>query len=178
MAISWKFIDSEIGSPPVDYVDSGHTPTDGATKYPAIPVGTIRKAIDTGTADDGVAEFVYLKGVASTAVGDFVAYDEAGVTERTVATSVGNVGVAMAATVADTWGWYQISGNAQATVITACADNAQLFATSTAGTADDAIVDTDVISGAVCRALRGSGTGITTVQLNRPFMSQTAGATS
>ena len=57
MAISWKFIDSEIGSLPIDNIDSGYSITDVSgteTKYPSIEVGTIRKAIDTGSDGDGI----------------------------------------------------------------------------------------------------------------------------
>ena len=170
MAISWKFIDSEIGSPPVDYVDPGHTPTDGATAYPAVPVGTIRRAIDTGSDDDGIAEFVYLKGVASTVAGDWVVYDEAGLTTRLTSTSTGNVAIAMAATVADKWGWYQITGNAQAHRENGSADNAALYSSSVTASSDDTVVDGRAIEGAINRAVNTTGSQTTgTVQLNRPF---------
>ena len=75
MAISWKFIDSEIGSLPVTNIDSGYTITDvsgSETKYPSNEVGSIRKAIDTGSDGDGIGEFIYLKGVGSTGAGELV----------------------------------------------------------------------------------------------------------
>ena len=173
MAISWKFIDSEIGSLPVTNIDSGYTITavsGSETKYPSIEVGSIRKAIDTGSDGDGIGEFIYLKGVASTVAGDFVVYDEVGQTTRLTATSTGNVAVAMAATVADTWGWYQITGNAQAKRETGSANDAALYSSSVTGSSDDAAVDGRAIEGAINRTVNSSGSQTTaTVQLNRPF---------
>lgn len=62
----------------------------------------------------GAAEYVYLKGVASTIVGSVVTYDTstlgAGATTLLVADASGPVAVAMAITVAATWGWYAIQG--------------------------------------------------------------------
>jgi hypothetical protein len=53
-------------------------------------------------------EYIYLQGVASTVAGDVVSFDEAHLTTRLVANAKGRVAVAMAATVASTFGWYQI----------------------------------------------------------------------
>ena len=41
-----------------------------------VPLGTRVKAIDRASTDYGVAEFIYLKGVASTVVGSFVTYSQ------------------------------------------------------------------------------------------------------
>ena len=167
---------------PVTNIDSGYSITDVSgsdTKYPSIEVGSIRKAIDTGSDGDGIAEFVYLKGVASTAAADWVSYDEVGQTTRLTNASVGNVAVAMAATVADKWGWYQISGNALALVEATVSADVALFASETAATAQDDASDGDVISGAISRSSNGGGgAGNIIVQLNRPYITQAAGATS
>lgn len=115
-------------------------------------------------------EYILLKGVASLAAGDFVVYDEDGVTERTDADSVGAVAVAMSAAVAGEYGWFQIFGKCTtANVTTGSADDAVLYLTSTAGRVDDAIVDGDRIYGALGRSLAASNVG--TVQLNYPFVS-------
>lgn len=64
-----------------------------------------------GTDDFGsYAEFIYLKGVASTIAGSVVTYDHVGATTLIVINASGPVAVALAATVASTWGWYAISG--------------------------------------------------------------------
>lgn len=79
-----------------------------------VPLGTIVKAKDDTY---GEGEFIYLLGVASTVAGALVKYNAT--TYQTALISVTNgknkgvpVAVAMAATVAGEYGWYQISGNA------------------------------------------------------------------
>src|SRR5215207_11732851 len=73
-------------------------------------LGTIRRAIDPTY---GPGEFVYLKGVASTAVGSWVLYNEDdGTTSLLAANDIGQVAVAMSANVANQYGWYQINGKA------------------------------------------------------------------
>lgn len=77
------------------------------------PFGTIVKAKDDTL---GWGEFIYLKGVASTVVGDVVTYvNSTGTTVRitNVATQSSPVAVAMSACDAVTkFGWYQIGGSA------------------------------------------------------------------
>jgi hypothetical protein len=70
-------------------------------------VGTRVKGLD---ASGNTAEFIYLKGVASTIVGSVVTFDHAGLTTLLVADASGPVAIAMAITVASTWGWYGIQG--------------------------------------------------------------------
>jgi len=78
------------------------------------PVGTIVRATDPTY---GTGEFIYLEGVASTAVGSVVTYNTTSYT-TTLCTVGGNislpVAIAMSANVASQWGWYQISGIAVA----------------------------------------------------------------
>lgn len=75
------------------------------------PLGTKVTAIDHGTGARGEAEFVYAKGVASTVAGSPVILDFKGPdTTLCVATSKGNVGVAMSANVASQYGWYCVRG--------------------------------------------------------------------
>lgn len=78
------------------------------------PLGTIVRAYDPTF---GEGEFIYLLGVASTAVGSLVVYD--GTTyATTLAPVTANLGrpiaFAMSANVANQYGWYQISGTAVA----------------------------------------------------------------
>lgn len=116
-------------------------------------------------------EYIYLQGVASTVVGDWVTYDEAGLTTRVSANGVGPVAVAMAAIVASRYGWYQISGvNTVALAISgggAAADQ-EAYLTSTAGQIDDVDVSGDLVTGVLIRVAESSG--IVTVQLSYPFV--------
>jgi hypothetical protein len=76
------------------------------------PLGTIVQATDPTY---GSGEFIYLLGVASTVVGSLVKYNATSYLTALVtntAVQVAPVAVAMAATVASQYGWYQISGNA------------------------------------------------------------------
>lgn len=78
------------------------------------PLGTIVRAVDPTY---GAGEFIYLKGVASTVVGDVVTYvASTGATVRSLTSGVVNGGaplaVAMSANVASQYGWYQIAGDA------------------------------------------------------------------
>ena len=75
-------------------------------------LGTIVRATDPTY---GEGEFIYLLGVASTAVGSIVTFDAS--TYQTVLSAVGGniprpVAVSMSANVASQYGWYQISGQA------------------------------------------------------------------
>lgn len=119
----------------------------------------------------GGAEFVYLKGVASTAVGNVVIYDQyAGTTTRAVAGSRGPVAVAMSANVANQYGWYQVSGSAVVTCGTVAANTMQ-YVTATAGTTDDAVVSGDKIDGFVSRTANGTpGTGLLVAQICHPSL--------
>jgi hypothetical protein len=68
----------------------------------------------------GGGEFIYLKGVASTAVGDVVSYNAyTGATTRWAGTANSGAPLAVAITAntsASSYGWYQIGGNAIANV--------------------------------------------------------------
>ena len=117
------------------------------------PIGTRVKAYDETY---GEGEFIYLKGLASTAVGELVVYEEYGnLTVRAVAGSRGPAAVAMSANVASQYGWYQIFG---AAVIKAgtVADNGDVFLTATAGTVDDANVAGDKVDNARFKSADGT----------------------
>jgi len=117
-------------------------------------------------------EYIYLQGVASTVAGNFVSFDESYVTTRIVANAVGRVAIAMAAIVANQYGWYQIYGkNTIATTDTILAD-APLYIDGTAGRADDAAVAGDLIHGCVSRSADTSN--VATVEINYPFVNDGA----
>ena len=127
-----------------------------------------------GTGSHAGNEYIYLAGVASTAIGTWVTFDEAHVTTRAVANGQGRVAVATAATVASTWGWYQIYGSASGLALTAFVDNGKVYLTSTAGSVDDTDVSADFVAGAIGRSAVNETTLLATFELNYPFVQDTA----
>lgn len=98
------------------------------------PLGTVTNGWDPTY---GEGEFIYLLGVGSTVVGSLVKYSAS--TWQTVLTTNQQfrgepVAVAMAATVASEYGWYQIGGNAVIKkTAAAVAPQVALFLSSSAG---------------------------------------------
>ncbi len=118
-------------------------------------------------------QYIFLTGVASTAAGSWVSFDENFATTLLAANAVGPVAIASAATVASTKGWYQIYGvNTQASTDTVAADKA-LYIDATAGRADDAVVSGDLIVGAA--SMTADSTNVATVFLNFPFVTDVLG---
>lgn len=161
--MAWVFMENRLGQSRVGDVDT----------EAMVPVGTILRAYDP---DYGAGEFIYLQGVASTEVGSAVVYSmDDGSTALAAANAIGPVALAMAATVASTWGWYQIAGKGVAKVAASFADNAVVYLTSTAGTLDDAVVAGDRV-----KRMRGAsaiGTpsaGLAEMELERPFVDDVA----
>lgn len=134
-----------------------------------LPLGTIVRAIDPTY---GAGEFIYLKGVASTAIGSWVTYDPDDFgTALLAANAIGPVAVAMSANVASQFGWYQISGKAIALVLAGFVDNANVYATATAGSIDDAVVAGDRVKNAKGASAIGTPSGsFAEMEIARPFM--------
>lgn len=131
--------------------------------------------LGTRAFDTAGNEYIYLLGVANTAAGSWVSFDEAHVTALLVANAVGRVAVAMAAIVANKYGWYQIYGkNTIAKVLANFADNGLVFSTATAGSIDDAAVAGDLVVGAIGRSAVSSGAA--TMELNFPFATDNLGS--
>jgi hypothetical protein len=139
------------------------------------PLGTICQAYD-GTY--GMGEFIYLKGVASTAQGSWVLYNADDFTTSLLAANdIGPVAVAMCATVASTYGWYQIQGKTVGKAAASYADNGLVYATSTAGTIDDAVVAGDRVKNAKgASALDTPATGFAEFEISRPWMDDATAA--
>ncbi len=131
------------------------------------PLGTRVQAQD---ASYGVGEFIYLLGVASTAVGSWVTYEQdSGATTLLAANAIGPVAVSMSANVANQYGWYQIYGKCpSALVLAGFADNANVYATATAGSVDDAVVAGDRVKNA--RGASAISGGAAEMELWYPFM--------
>lgn len=139
----------------------GLTDIDGSARMPVL---------STYMGPDGKA-YIYLQGVASTADGSWVTYDEAGLTTLSLANAVGPVAVAMAAILANQFGWYQRLGVKTGALVisggSAAADQ-ELYLTATAGRLDDVDVAGDLVTGVLSRTAESSGS--LTVQLNYPFV--------
>lgn len=120
----------------------------------------------------GEGEFIYLLGVASTAVGSWVTYNADDYsTTLLAANAIGPVAVAMSANVASQYGWYQINGKAIGKALTGFADNANVYATATAGSIDDAVVAGDRVKNAKgASAVDTPSTGLAEFEISRPFM--------
>ncbi len=106
------------------------------------PLGLVVQARDIGDTDLGTGEFIYLPGVASNAVGfanNFIraSWVTALVDTDAAATIIGPVAIAMSASVASRWGWYQVEGIALIKTLASVAINKPLFPTATAGSLDD-----------------------------------------
>ena len=136
------------------------------------PLGTIIQARDVASTGYGSGEFIYLKGVASTAVGSWVTYNaDDNSTALLAANAIGPVAVAMSASVANEYGWYQISGKAVGKALASYADNGLVYATATAGSIDDAAVAGDRVKLAKgASAVDTPSTGLAEFEIQRPFM--------
>jgi hypothetical protein len=134
-------------------------------------LGTIVRAKDPVF---GSGEFIYLAGVASTAVGTLVTYDQnLGVTAIAPATGgKGAVAVAMSANVASQYGWYQIGGSAAVKAPNAMVPGSDVFMlAATPGSVDDTQVNGEQVVNAVVSTTTGTPVaGLAIIQINRPFL--------
>lgn len=154
-----------IGSQPI-------ATTDTAQNH---PLGTIVTAIDPVY---GAGEFIYLKGLAATAVGTWVTYNSDDFSSTLLAANaIGPVAVAMSANIANQYGWYQIQGKALGLCLAGFLDNANVYATATAGSVDDAVVAGDRVKGAVGASAIGVPSGsFAEFEIARPFMDDAVAA--
>lgn len=138
------------------------------------PLGFRCKGKDISLTTPLSGEFIYLQGVASTAVGSWVNfYEDDGTTilsdtDSSAADKIGPVAVAMSANVASQYGWYQICGKASALALASFADNGDVYLTSTGGSVDDAVVD-----GYLVHKAKGAstivGAGLADFELQYPY---------
>jgi hypothetical protein len=131
-------------------------------------LGTIIRAKDLLY---GASEFIYLKGVASTVIGSVVIYNADDFSTSLLAPNdIGPVAVAMAPTVANQFGWYQIQGKAVVKAATV-ANDANVYATATPGQVDDAVVAGDRVKNAKFASADGTpSAGLAECEIWRPFM--------
>lgn len=132
-------------------------------------LGTVIRAVDPTY---GAGEFIFLKGVASTVVGSMVFYDanwQTALATSAAAAPGRPIAVAMAATVASQYGWYQIGG--QAVIVKAntlsLAAGAGIGASSGAAIA---VASGDGVVNAVVAVVASAKSDVTSVRvtINRP----------
>jgi hypothetical protein len=132
------------------------------------PLGKIVTAKDPTY---GEGEFIYLKGVASCALGTWVTYqNDGGVTTRATANAIGPLAIAMTSTTASYYGWFQINGMAIGKCLTLMASNTRVWLTGTAGSVDDTSVAGDGVNNARSAALTVVSSGVTEFDINRPWV--------
>lgn len=140
-----------------------------------LPLGTIVLATDPVY---GAGEFIYLLGVASTAIGSWVTYgQDNNATALLAANAIDPVAVSMSANIATQYGWYQISGKAIGLALAGYLDNGLVFATATAGSIDDAVVVGDRVKLAKGASAVGVPSGsFAEFEIQRPFMDDATAA--
>jgi len=129
-----------------------------------LPLGTLVRATDPTY---GEGAFIYMKGIASVAVGDVCSFDiKAGTATRSVGATRGPVGVAMAAVVANTYGWFQVEGSAVINCAAAISAGALVYVSATAGSLST-VVAAQKVDGAVCTTA-SVGAGTIVAQIMQP----------
>lgn len=153
----------------------GHQPIASNSTTKNHPLGTIVQASDPTY---GGGEFIYLQGVASTAVGSWVTFNADDFsTALLAADAIGPVAIAMSASVASEYGWYQISGKGVGKALADYADNGLVYATATAGSIDDAVVAGDRVKNAKGASAVGTpSTGLAEFEIQRPWMDDATAA--
>lgn len=122
-------------------------------------------------------EYVYLKGVASTVKGSWVTFDEAAITTLLAANAKGPVAVAMAAIVANKFGWYcRRALSVQAMLAANCADNALVGREGADGVAGDGRSAGDQIYNAITRGATSGSAALTAVQIAYPHVDDIYGS--
>ena len=150
------------------------TPSGFIDTVAALPIGTEVQMVDE---TQGPGLFIYLPGCAATVAGDLCVYDltpgaqlTARLTKDTNNNSGRSVVVALAATVAGTFGWYQRQGVAIVSAVAATVAG-PMFASATAGQISSVADPGDqIIGGRISTAVGTPAAGKCYVSLNRPIM--------
>lgn len=160
---NWQHTSGLIGAQPI-------ADTSSTAQH---PLGTIVKAKDVGTNANGEGEFIYVKGVASGAIGSWVKILEDDYsTALLAANDIGRIGILMSALSSTSlYGWAQVRGKAVGKCLAAYADNGLVYATATAGSVDDAVVAGDRVKKAIgASAIDFPATGFAEFEIDHPFM--------
>jgi hypothetical protein len=158
-----------VATPSLGYPSIGTVVTNSTYNAGTAKLGDIARAVDPVY---GGGEFIYLQGVANTALGSWVVYNADDYsTTLLAADAIGPVAVAMGATVAGTAGWYQIQGKAIGLVLAGFLDNANVYGTATAGSVDDAVVAGDRVKNAKGASAVGvPSAGLAEFEIERPWV--------
>lgn len=169
--MGWVSVTSQLGLSYPGSVDSTQR----------APVGTVARFRDNTL---GEGEFIYLAGAASVVAGSVCSYEivyDASVATSTVALWAGTINnptalaIATAATIANTWGWYQVGGSAIVNSNGTVADGDDLFYQA-AGVVSATTVAGKQVLGAIAASANGvPATNKVIVTMDRPH-SQGAGA--
>lgn len=158
MANAWKITSANlVGAQPIDEASS-------TQKY---PLGTI---VHAASETYGAGEFIYLKGVSSTAVGSGVEYDTSFATGLVSLALDKARPVAIAMSACDStskYGWYQISGEAVVKKASATSFAAEAGLGITSGLAV-AVASGLILNGALVSVAGASGATSVRVAINRP----------
>jgi hypothetical protein len=133
-----------------------------------------KQTLGTKAVDTLGNQYIYLLGVASTGAGSWVTFDNAYATALLTANAIGPVAIAMAATVASTYGWYMVRGICTIAKTDTVAASKALYIDATDGRADDANVAGDMIVGAL--SLTADTTNVATVWISNPYVTDVLGS--
>lgn len=124
------------------------------------PLGTRVRAVDPVL---GEAEFIYCKGVASTAAYECIQINPNFTTTRAAGgTAKGHCGIAQSANVANQYGWYLIFGRGLVLIAADVTASLAAYATATAGTlADDVVAGSQIVGSMLEAGLDAGGSAIT-----------------
>jgi hypothetical protein len=118
----------------------------------------------TAVANDpvlGDAEFVYAKGVALTAAGNFVQLNPDFTTTRAAGGAAkGHVGIAMSDNVANQWGWYCVKGRCVVTIAADVTANLGAYGAAAGVLADDVVATNHIIGAMLLAGLNAGGSVI------------------
>lgn len=152
--IEWRQTSPTMGAQPI-------TQTESTPKH---NLGQRVRAFDFTF---GEAEFIYLAGVASTAQGDVVTFDERnGTTTRALEGVRGPVAVAMAATTASLYGWYAVTGSVPVNTGSNAPSVGPVYLSRTAGEVTGVPFEGEKVDGMA--AVRVPSGGFTTCRLTNP----------
>lgn len=123
------------------------------------PLGTRVRAVDPVL---GEAEFVYAKGVASTAATEVIQINGDWTTTRAAGGTIkGLCGIAMSANVANQYGWYAVFGVVPCLIAGDVTGDVPAYATATAGTlADDIVAGSHIVGSQLMNGLDAGGSAI------------------
>lgn len=164
--MAWSSVDAPLGASVPGSVDTTAT----------VPIGTVSKFRDPTL---GEGTFIYLTGVASTAVGNIVSYQvqyvaagaPTSATVRWAGTAITGcpLAVATAATVASTFGWYQVVGAAVCSISGTVAAGNPMYWQATATISATPVASKQMSNAVAASANAVPAAGQAVVQVAWPF---------